>query len=117
MTRVDSSVAGSPLVGTAGTFFSTNPAHLSDVVAEVSLASPQQLVEAFRAARQAQPAWGATPAPVRGQVIAKIGRLVEANFEALAQLVTREVGKPIAEAVAALDRVLGRLSPLRKASS
>jgi aldehyde dehydrogenase (NAD+) len=98
MTRVDSSVAGSPLVGTAGTFVSTNPAHLSDVVAEVSLASPQQLVEAFRAARQAQPAWGATPAPVRGQVIAKIGRLVEANFEALAQLVTREVGKPIAEA-------------------
>ena len=98
MTRVDSSVAGSPLVGAAGTASSTNPAHLSDVVAEVSLATPEQLVEAFRAAKAAQPAWGATPAPVRGQVIAKIGRLVEANFEALAQLVTREVGKPIAEA-------------------
>ena len=33
MTRVDSSVAGSPLVGAAGTVTSTNPAHLSDVVA------------------------------------------------------------------------------------
>ena len=77
---------------------STSPARLSDVVAEVSLATPEQLVEAFRAAKAAQPAWGATPAPVRGQVIAKIGRLVEANAEALAQLVTREVGKPIAEA-------------------
>ncbi len=98
MTRVDSSVAGSPLVGSAGTLTSTNPARLSDVVAEVSLATPDQLVEAFRAAKAAQPAWGATPAPVRGQVIAKIGRLVEANFEALARLVTREVGKPIAEA-------------------
>ena len=98
MTRIDSSVAGRPVVGAAGTFASTNPAHLSDVVAEVSLATPEQLVEAFRAAKAAQPAWGATPAPVRGQVIAKIGRLVEANFEALAQLVTREVGKPIAEA-------------------
>ncbi len=98
MTRVDSSVAGSPLVGAAGTIPSTNPARLSDVVAEVSLATPEQVVEAFRAAKAAQPAWGATPAPVRGQVIAKIGRLVEANFEALAQLVTREVGKPIAEA-------------------
>jgi aldehyde dehydrogenase (NAD+) len=98
MTRVDSSVNGAPLVGAAGTVTSTNPAHLSDVVAEVSLASPEQLVEAFRAAKAAQPAWGATPAPVRGQVIAKIGRLVEANSEALAQLVTREVGKPIAEA-------------------
>ena len=98
MTRVDSSVAGSPLVGTAGTSVSTNPARLSDVVAEVSLATPEQLVDAFLAARGAQPAWGATPAPVRGQVIAKIGRLVEANAEALARLVTREVGKPIAEA-------------------
>ena len=98
MTRVDSSVNGTPLVGAAGTVTSTNPARLSDVVAEVSLATPEQLVEAFRAAKAAQPAWGATPAPVRGQVIAKIGRLVEANFETLAQLVTREVGKPIAEA-------------------
>ena len=62
MTRVDSSVAGSPLVGAAGTFVSTNPARLSDVVAEVSLATPEQLVEAFRAAKAAQPAWGATPA-------------------------------------------------------
>jgi aldehyde dehydrogenase (NAD+) len=98
MTHIDSSVAGAPLVGAAGTVTSTNPARLSDVVAEVSLATPEQLADAFRTAKAAQPAWGATPAPVRGQVIAKIGRLVEANFEALAQLVTREVGKPIAEA-------------------
>ena len=98
MTRIDSSVAGRTVVGAAGTFASTNPAHLSDVVAEVSLATPEQLVEAFRAAKAAQPAWGATPAPVRGQVIAKIGRLVEANAEELARLVVREVGKPLAEA-------------------
>ena len=95
---ITSSIAGSPVTGDAGTTTSTNPARLSDVVADVSLASPEQLVEAFRAARAAQPAWAATPAPVRGQVIAKIGRLVEANAEALAELVTREVGKPIAEA-------------------
>ncbi|MFN3928487.1 MAG: aldehyde dehydrogenase family protein, partial [Thermoflexus sp.] len=56
------------------------------------------VLEAFRAAKAAQPGWAATPPPVRGQVIARIGRLVEANFEELAQLVTREVGKPIAEA-------------------
>ena len=95
---ITSQIAGSPVTGAAGTITSTNPAQLSDVVAEVSLASPAQLVDAFRAARAAQPAWAATPAPVRGQVIAKIGRLVEANAEALAELVTREVGKPIAEA-------------------
>ena len=95
---LSSLIAGSPVTGAAGTTTSTNPARLSDVVAEVSLCTPGQVVEAFRAAKAAQPAWAATPAPVRGQVIAKIGRLVEANFEALAELVTREVGKPIAEA-------------------
>ena len=95
---ITSHIAGSPVLGAAGTISSTNPARLSDVVAEVSLCSPEQVVDAFRAARAAQPAWAATPAPVRGQVIAKIGRLVEANAEALAALVTREVGKPIAEA-------------------
>jgi aldehyde dehydrogenase (NAD+) len=98
MTRIDSHVNGSPVQGTAGTVTSTNPAQLSDVIGEVSLASSDQLLEAFQAAKAAQPAWAATPAPVRGQVIARIGRLVEANAEALAQLVTREVGKPIAEA-------------------
>ncbi|MET1072606.1 MAG: aldehyde dehydrogenase family protein [Umezawaea sp.] len=34
------------------------------------------------------------PSPVRGQVI---GKPVEANAEALARLVTREIGKPIGE--------------------
>ena len=43
------------------------------------------------------PAMG-VPAPVRGQVIAAIGRIVSENADALARLVTREVGKPLAEA-------------------
>ena len=40
-------------------------------------------VDACRAARAAQAAWAAVPAPVRGRVIAQVGRLVEANKEAL----------------------------------
>src|SRR5687768_2104609 len=106
MTRVDSLVNGSSVVGTAGTTTSTNPAQLSDVVAEVSLATSDQLLEAFRAAKAAQPGWAATPAPVRGQVIARIGRLVEANAEALAELVVREVGKPRAEALGEVQEIV-----------
>ena len=94
---ITSHVAGASLRGDAGTVVSTNPSRLDDVVAEVSLASSEQLVQAFRAATAAQPAWADTPAPVRGRVIAQIGRLVEANSEALAALITREVGKPMAE--------------------
>ncbi len=98
MPQIHSFVDGSPLPGAGRTVTSTNPARLDDVVAEVSLASPDQLRAAFCVARAAQPAWAATPAPVRGRVVARIGRLVEDNAEALAQLVVREVGKPIAEA-------------------
>lgn len=96
--KISSFVNGATLLGDAASLASTNPARLDDVVAEVSLASAAQVVEAFGAARAAQPAWAATPAPVRGQVVAKIGRLVQANAETLAQLIVREVGKPIAEA-------------------
>ena len=34
---------------------------------------------------------------MRGRVVERIGRIVEANKEALAALVTREIGKPLAE--------------------
>jgi acyl-CoA reductase-like NAD-dependent aldehyde dehydrogenase len=103
---VTSWIDGRPVTGTAGTLVSTDPAHLDDVVAEVSLASADQLLDAFRAAAAAQPAWAAVPAPVRGRTIAAIGRLVEANKEALAALVTREVGKPRAEALGEVQEIV-----------
>jgi aldehyde dehydrogenase (NAD+) len=103
---VTSFVDGSPAPGTAGTLTSTNPARLDDVVAEVALSTADELVAAFRAARAAQPAWAATPAPVRGKVIAAVGRLVEDNKQALAELVTREVGKPLAEALGEVQEIV-----------
>jgi aldehyde dehydrogenase (NAD+) len=46
------------------------------------------------------------PAPVRGRAIAHIGRLVEANADALARLVTREIGKPYAEALGEVREIV-----------
>jgi aldehyde dehydrogenase (NAD+) len=103
---ISSYVGGRTVQGDAGTFVSTNPARLDEVVAEVSLASADQLVEAFRVAREAQPAWADTPAPVRGRVIAQVGRLVEANASALADLIVREVGKPRAEALGEVQEIV-----------
>src|SRR3954465_9740893 len=82
-----------------GTLTSTNPALLEDVVAPVSLGDATALVAAARAARAAQKQWAAVPAPARGRVIAQVGRLVEANKEALAALVTRAIGKPYPDAL------------------
>jgi aldehyde dehydrogenase (NAD+) len=89
---VASQGAGTTLVA------STNPAHVFEVVADVALVGPETFVAACSVARAAQRRWADVPAPVRGTVIGNLGRLVEDNAEALARLVTREVGKPLAEA-------------------
>jgi aldehyde dehydrogenase (NAD+) len=79
-------------------YTSTSPLDVDDVVASIELLPGSALVEAARRAKAVQRAWAAVPAPVRGQVVGNIGRLVSANFEPLARLVTREIGKPLAEA-------------------
>jgi aldehyde dehydrogenase (NAD+) len=85
---------------------SVNPSDLDDVVAEVELGSAEDLVAACAAAREAQPAWASVPAPVRGRVISAAGRIVEANKDALARLVTREIGKPYAEALGEVQEII-----------
>ena len=89
-----------------GSFISSNPAQLSDVVAEVALGDKTTFLEAARSARHAQPGWSRVPAPIHGRVIAEIGRLVEANKERLARLVTREVGKPYRESLGEVQEII-----------
>lgn len=93
-----SMIDGTPVTAGARVLDSRNPADLDDVVAQVVLADAATVTAAARSARTAQRAWADVPAPVRGQVVASIGALVEANAETLARLVTREIGKPLAEA-------------------
>jgi acyl-CoA reductase-like NAD-dependent aldehyde dehydrogenase len=104
---ITSIVAGVPVRGApGGRITSTNPAQTGEVVAEVSLGDLGTFVAAARAAREAQPAWADVPAPVRGRAIAHVGRLVEANAESLARLVTREIGKPYAEALGEVREIV-----------
>ncbi len=100
-------IGGAPVPGApAGRITSTNPARTSDVVADVALADAATFAAAAAAARNAQRAWADVPAPVRGRAIAHIGRLVEANAEALARLLTREIGKPYAEALGEVREIV-----------
>ena len=105
MSPTTSIVNGATVPGTR-TVTSTNPARLSEVVGEVSYADAATFVHAAESARKAQPAWAAVPPPVRGRAIAHIGRLVEDNADALARLVTREIGKPYAEALGEVREIV-----------
>jgi aldehyde dehydrogenase (NAD+) len=96
---VSSIVGGTPAdAARGGTLAIPNPARLDEAVSEARLGDAGTFVQACGAARDTQSAWAAVPAPVRGRAIQQLGRLVEANKEALARLMTREIGKPIAEA-------------------
>jgi acyl-CoA reductase-like NAD-dependent aldehyde dehydrogenase len=64
------------------------------------------MVAACEAARETQRRWAMTPAPRRGRVIQQIGRIVEANKEALAELVTDEIGKPYVEALGEVQEII-----------
>jgi aldehyde dehydrogenase (NAD+) len=102
---VSSIIAGKPQLEGRRTE-SRNPARMDDLVAEAVLGDAATFLEACRAARAAQAAWAETPAPVRGRAIQQIGRLVEQNKEALARLVTREIGKPYAESLGEVQEIV-----------
>ncbi|MHA6799259.1 aldehyde dehydrogenase family protein [Bounagaea algeriensis] len=87
-------------------YTSYNPANLQDTVAEVHLDGPAELTRAAEVAQRAQRDWARTPAPVRGRAVAAFGRLVESNKQALAAIVTREIGKPRTEALGEVQEII-----------
>src|SRR5438128_4113263 len=100
-------IGGRPAEGApAGLVSSPNPSRPSDVVAEVAVADAATFAAACAAAKRAQPSWADVPAPVRGRVAGAIGRIVEANKDSLAQLVTREIGKPYPEALGEVQEII-----------
>jgi alpha-ketoglutaric semialdehyde dehydrogenase len=105
--RVASVVAGTDVPGApGGRVLPVNPAKTSEVIAEVELGDADTLAAAARAAKAAQQSWADVPAPVRGRAIAHIGRLVESNADSLARLVTKEIGKPYAEALGEVREIV-----------
>ena len=102
---VTSVIDGTPVPG-GRTFPSTNPARPDEVVGEVSFVDAATFVRAAESAKKAQEAWASIPAPIRGRAIAHIGRLIEDNAEALARLVTAEIGKPYAEALGEVREII-----------
>jgi alpha-ketoglutaric semialdehyde dehydrogenase len=105
-TRTVASIVGGEIRAEGERIESRNPANLDDVVCEAVLADAGVFVDACRAARSAQREWAAVPAPVRGKAIQQIGRLVEENKEALARLVTREIGKPYPESLGEVQEIV-----------
>src|SRR5687767_13998533 len=105
-TRTVGSIIGGAARSEGRRIESRNPANLDDLVCEAVLGDADTFVDACRAARAAQREWASVPAPVRGNVVKQIGRIVEDNKEALSRLVTREIGKPYPEALGEVQEII-----------
>ena len=81
----------------AETYAVRNPA-TGDVIADVAKAGATQAHQAIRAAEIAFPVWRALTAKERGARVRRWGELMLEHRDALAELLTREQGKPLAEA-------------------
>ncbi len=78
-------------------FKNINPADPDDVVGTFPNSQAEDVDAAVRAARKAYQTWRLVPAPKRGEIIFKAGRLLTERKEQIAQLMTREMGKILKE--------------------
>ena len=79
------------------TFQTINPAN-EELVADIAQAELTDIDAAVNAAKEAFKSWRLVPAPLRGEMLFKVGDILKQKKEELAQLLTRDMGKVIAEA-------------------
>lgn len=79
------------------TFDSLNPARPQEVVGRFALASPNDVADAYAAARAAADGWRRTSAPRRGEILHRAANALEARIDELGAELTREEGKTLAE--------------------
>ena len=98
MPRFQNFIAGEWRDASSGeTFDNVNPADPSDVIGQFPLSTRDDVDRAVDSAWRGFEAWRATPAPLRGNVMRRAGDLLAARKEEIATLMTREMGKPLAE--------------------
>ncbi len=79
------------------TFEDINPADTTDIVGRFPRSGQADVDAAVRSAQRGFERWSRTPAPARGDVLRRVGEILVARKEEIANLMTREMGKPLAE--------------------
>jgi acyl-CoA reductase-like NAD-dependent aldehyde dehydrogenase len=91
-------IAGQWVPPATGEYFENrNPADWSDVIGCFPRSGPEDIERAVAAARRGFAQWSRTPAPLRGQVLQRVGELLIERKETIARAMTREMGKVLAE--------------------
>jgi alpha-ketoglutaric semialdehyde dehydrogenase len=91
-------IAGQWVAPATGEYFeNVNPADRSDVVGRFPLSGTEDVNRAVASAKRGFAQWSRVAAPARGDVLRRVGDLLTQRKAELADLMTREMGKPLRE--------------------
>ncbi len=82
---------------TGAYFENRNPADRDDIIGCFPRSGPDDVARAVASAQRGFALWSKTPAPVRGEVLHRVGDLLVERKETIARAMTREMGKVLAE--------------------
>jgi aldehyde dehydrogenase (NAD+) len=86
-----------------------DPGRTGDTVSRYLLATPQEAERAAAAAQEAFPAWSQTSAGERSDLVYGLVDLWKENLEEVAEIVSLEMGKPLAESRSEAQRAVSEL--------
>jgi aldehyde dehydrogenase (NAD+) len=91
-------IGGQWVAPVAGAYFENrNPADTNDLIGRFPLSTAADVDLAVASAKRGFEQWKRTPAPARGDVLRRVGDLLTQRKEEIADLMTREMGKPLTE--------------------
>jgi alpha-ketoglutaric semialdehyde dehydrogenase len=91
-------IAGSWVEPSSRDYFDNiNPADTTDIIGRFPLSTRADVDKAVASAQRGFERWRRTPAPARGDVIRRAGDILVRRKEEIADLMTREMGKPLTE--------------------
>jgi aldehyde dehydrogenase (NAD+) len=91
-------IGGQWVAPATGAYFENrNPADRDDIIGCFPRSGPEDVAQAVASARRGFAQWSSTPAPVRGEVLHRVGDLLVERKETIARAMTREMGKVLAE--------------------
>ena len=91
-------IAGKWVESASGrTFENRNPADNNDLIGEFPRSDAQDLTRAIESAKRGFEQWRRTPAPLRGDVLRRVGDLLTERKEEISRAMTREMGKVLNE--------------------
>jgi aldehyde dehydrogenase (NAD+) len=91
-------IAGEWVAPSTGAYFENrNPADRTDLIGCFPRSGPEDAQRAVDSARRGFAQWSKTPAPLRGQVLQRVGEILVRRKEEIARAMTREMGKVLAE--------------------